>query len=39
MVDVAAPPTLTVETPTLDVQVSGDADEAELTRIADSFAR
>jgi hypothetical protein len=38
-IDVAAPPTLTVETPNLDVQVSGDADEAELTRIADSFVR
>jgi hypothetical protein len=39
MIDIAAPPTLTVETPKLDVEVSGDADEGELTRIAESFVR
>ena len=39
MIDIAAPPTLTVETQNLDVQISGDADEAELMRIAESFAR
>jgi outer membrane lipoprotein-sorting protein len=38
-IDVAMPPTLKADTPTLDVQVSGDADEAELTRIAESFVR
>jgi hypothetical protein len=38
-IDVAAPPTLTVDTAKLDVQVSGDADEAELTQIAESFVR
>jgi hypothetical protein len=38
-IDVAAPPTLTVETPELDVQITGDADGAELTRIASSLER
>ena len=38
-IDVAAPPTLTAATPKLDVQISGDVDEAELTRIAESLVR
>jgi hypothetical protein len=37
MIDIAVPPTLTVATDKLDVQISGDADAAELTRIANSF--
>ena len=36
-VDVAAPPTLTVETTKLLVQISGAVDEAELTRIVESL--
>lgn len=38
-IDVAVPPTLTVETPELDVQITGDADGAELTQIASSLER
>jgi hypothetical protein len=39
VIDLAARPTLTAETPALEVQVSGDADEAELPRIAESFTQ
>lgn len=38
-IDISVPPTLTAETPKLDVQISGDADEADLTRIAESLLR
>ena len=36
-IDVAVPPTLTIATSKLDVQISGDVDESELTRTANSF--
>ena len=36
-VDVAVPPSLTVETPKLRVEISGDVDKAELLRIAESL--